>query len=125
MVLVFMAIRVAFTRVKVEVPAAAPLAIATAVAELASAAGAAWTELPEIVPAMIAVVKTTPRFAKNVRSFSNARLTRLRAVTSFSFNAAADFLRRSVFKEAQHDGVAVFFTKTAHGIIQQWRYLFP
>jgi hypothetical protein len=38
---------------------------------------------------MTAVVKTTPRFAKNIRSFSKARLTRLRAVASFSFNAAA------------------------------------
>jgi hypothetical protein len=28
------------------------------------------------------------------------------------------FLRRSVFKEAQNDGVAVFFTKPAHGFIE-------
>src|SRR5579863_2399579 len=58
-------------RVKVEAEAAAPLASATAESVLANPAGAAWTELAETAPAMIAVVDTTPRFAKNVRSFSN------------------------------------------------------
>ena len=41
-----------FTRVKVEVEAAAPLASATAEMVLARPAGAAWTELAEIAPAM-------------------------------------------------------------------------
>ena len=88
-VFIVKAMAVVLERPKAGILAAAPLAIMTAVAELASAAGAAWTEWPESVPAMFAALKTTPRFAKNVRSFSKARLTRFRAVTSFSFNAAA------------------------------------
>jgi hypothetical protein len=41
-------------------------------------------ELAEIAAAMIAVVETTPRFAKNLRYFSNARLTLVLAVFSLT-----------------------------------------
>ena len=71
-------------RVKVEVEAAAPLVSATAVTDFASVTGAAWTEWVEIAPARMVVVELTPRFTKNARNFSKARLTRFCAVFSSS-----------------------------------------
>ena len=61
-------------RVKVEALTAAPFAAAVTVA--AKPIGAAWTELAETAPAIAAAVSVTPRFAKNARSFSTARVTR-------------------------------------------------
>ncbi len=55
---------VPFTRVAVEILAIAPFAIARAVTGFSSVTGAAWTELEEITPAMIAVVELTPRAGK-------------------------------------------------------------
>ena len=67
-------------RVKVEPLAATPFVIATKVTDFAKPTGAAWTELAEIAPAMMAVVALTPRFVKNFRRCSSARLTRFCAV---------------------------------------------
>src|SRR5690349_18373190 len=56
--------KVPWRRVKVEAEAAAPLANATAVTDVASVAGAPWTELAEMSPAMMAVVEGMPRRLK-------------------------------------------------------------
>lgn len=47
--------------IKVEPLAVTPFVIATAVIDFANASGAAFTEWPEIVSAMLAVVEITPR----------------------------------------------------------------
>src|SRR5208283_5272979 len=74
-------------RVRVEPLAAAPLATAIAEIVFAKATGAAWTELAETAPAMMAVVVETPRLEKYLRIFSNARFTRIRAASSFAPSA--------------------------------------
>src|SRR5258707_11827931 len=71
-----------FTRVEVEVVAAAPFTIATAATDFASATGAACTEFAEIALARVAVVEVTPRLAKNCCNLSIVRSTRFRAAHS-------------------------------------------
>src|SRR5271154_2825470 len=75
-------------RVKVDALAAAPLAIAAAVTEVARAGGAAWTEWAAITPAITTPVDLTPRLVKNFRNFSSARLTRILAASSLAPMAA-------------------------------------
>src|SRR4051812_6837760 len=80
---VFIVIRVALTNIEVEAAAAALWLVAEIVTEWAKATGAAWTEWAERAAARIVPVETTPRFLKNDRSFSNARLTRFCAALGF------------------------------------------
>src|SRR6185436_12444754 len=70
------------TRVKVEMEAVAPSAIATAVAVFARTAGAAWTEFSEMASVRAAAGKAMPRRVKKIRSFSTARLTRILTASS-------------------------------------------
>ena len=80
-------------RVKVDPPAAAPLVMATDVTIFANDTGAACTECADIAPAMIAVVEETPRLAKNFRSFSTTRPTRILAASSPTPKAAPTSLK--------------------------------
>ena len=66
-----------FTRVKVEVDAAAPWASARAEIAFAKPTGAAWTELTEIVSAILVVVEVTPRLKKNFCNFQKIFLIKV------------------------------------------------
>jgi len=86
MVFVFMAIRVALARAKVDAATVVPF---TAVAEMVTAklAGAACTELAATAPAMTVADNVTPRLVKIFRSFSSARVTRILAASSLAPSA--------------------------------------
>ena len=105
-------------RVEVEVDADAPFAIATAEIACVRLPGAAWTELTEIAPAIIAVVETTPRPAKNFRSFSNARLTRRDAAAALT--AAGYPTATATLATLASRGGGPLFRKYGQHVLYRW-----
>ena len=117
-------LKVPSTRAATDEAAAAPLA-AVVETVAASPAGAACTEFAETAPAMS---RGRQRHAAFHEIFSQLFQRAAHALVRRRFaqlQCRGDFLRGFVFKEPQHDGVAVGFAQPPHGFVQQRRDLFP